>query len=43
MFRLEMCRGPLSEGMIAPGGEYGGDINALRIDVSARNVLGTSI
>ena len=30
MYRLEMCRVPLSEGMVAPGSEYGGDINALK-------------
>ncbi len=29
MYRLEMCRVPLSEGMVALSGEYGGDINAL--------------
>jgi hypothetical protein len=29
MYRLEVCL-PLSEEMVAPGGEDGGDINALK-------------
>jgi hypothetical protein len=40
MYRLEMCTVPLSKRMVAPGSEYGGDINALKYRCISEKCVG---